>query len=386
MSVTLQKSLEVFDGNGLATEFATGIYLVSETSLVVSLLEGGGETPLALGTDYFLANVGDESGATVTFVVPPAAGQKVKLLRTTPLTQTLEIAPGGFDPEVFESQLDRIVMMMQERATDARRALRVPDPAFVSVDLPLPQPGLVLMGNAEGNGYVGGPSAAEIEGASAAAASAASSATSAAESESVSEAFAILTQQWAPTMATEAEALEGTNNTHPMTPLRTAQVLGSKVQVLQVVPGVSENAYERILSGSGVATNYGAMSDSFLVAQTVPGSKLAVFHATEFFITVNSAEIPARGRLNLAYFDGTNIIPPNMYAALNVWITSQVTYSHRGVFTKFSVLDAAQITDDGNWSVKLWGSAENSSAYAIHQVTFECSRSEFLGVEYLDAV
>jgi hypothetical protein len=81
--------------------------LVTETLQV----EGGGQ-------DYTLTGAsppGTPFNTTVTFNVAPASTSKIVIIRSFPLTQTLDLEEGGdFPAESFETALDRIAGQVQE--------------------------------------------------------------------------------------------------------------------------------------------------------------------------------------------------------------------------------------------------------------------------------
>lgn len=85
-------------------------------------------TPKVLGTDYTVTGAGNEAGGMVLLTVPPANGTRVTVIRKVEFTQLLQIPPNGIIPEgALNRVLDRIVMMIQQLAEQAERAVTYPE-------------------------------------------------------------------------------------------------------------------------------------------------------------------------------------------------------------------------------------------------------------------
>lgn len=85
-------------------------------------------TPKILGTDYTVTGAGSEAGGKVTLVSPPANGTRVSVIRKVEFTQLLQIPANGIIPEgALNRALDRIVMMIQQLAEQAERAVTYPE-------------------------------------------------------------------------------------------------------------------------------------------------------------------------------------------------------------------------------------------------------------------
>ncbi|MEZ6852118.1 hypothetical protein [Halodesulfovibrio aestuarii] len=84
--------------------------------------------PKTLGTDYTVAGAGNEGGGKITLVNPPVDGTRVTVLRKVDFTQLLQVPANGILPEgALNRALDRIVMMVQQLAEQAERAVTYPE-------------------------------------------------------------------------------------------------------------------------------------------------------------------------------------------------------------------------------------------------------------------
>lgn len=93
----------------------------------------GAETTLTETTDY-TATYGD-SGGTVQTVATIASTDEVHVIRSTPITQLLDLTQGGsFSAENIESALDKITKILIELDAQKTRSLRAPDTDDASDD------------------------------------------------------------------------------------------------------------------------------------------------------------------------------------------------------------------------------------------------------------
>lgn len=152
MSVSSELVFEVYTGDGSITDFAipfqfipaeaseqTKVYFVDEEGVKTLQTEG----PLA---DYILTPDYDPvlfpaGPTTVRFAVAPPAAQSVLVARETPRLQELDYPSWGGPTKLplLEEQLDRSVMMIQETADVASRALKLGESA-AGFDGELPPP------------------------------------------------------------------------------------------------------------------------------------------------------------------------------------------------------------------------------------------------------
>lgn len=150
-----------FVGNSVTTVFAFTFKVFAASDLVVERVANatGIETTLVLNTDYTVSLNADQDtspGGSITLSAALATGYTLAISSLIPRTQEVAIPnAGGFYPEVIESALDRLTIMVQE--LDERigtRGLRVSMTSVVSgmsFDVPVVA-GAVLQWKADGSG------------------------------------------------------------------------------------------------------------------------------------------------------------------------------------------------------------------------------------------
>lgn len=100
-------------------------FLFYDAADLVVLVE---TTMKTMGTDYTVTGGGNTAGGKVAFLVPPADGERVTVIRKVEFTQLLSIPPNGIIPEgALSKALDRIVMMVQQLSERADRAVEYPE-------------------------------------------------------------------------------------------------------------------------------------------------------------------------------------------------------------------------------------------------------------------
>lgn len=131
MTVTTTDRIAIYRGNGIATVFPFDFIIPESENLSVSLYDfATGELieVIAPGA-YSVVGLGEETGGTVTYPLtgaPVPNTQNVVILRTMPFTQETNIRnQGGFFPEIIETQLDAIVMQIQQLAEVQSRSMVV---------------------------------------------------------------------------------------------------------------------------------------------------------------------------------------------------------------------------------------------------------------------
>jgi len=121
MSVASTNPLNAYVGNGgqVAFDFSFKVIAATDVLVYVETGEGTDEYDLKVyGTDYTVAaNPTDENG-TVTMTVAPALGVKIKILRSTEMTQPSRLPLEEKMPaRVIENALDKLTLMVQELRT-----------------------------------------------------------------------------------------------------------------------------------------------------------------------------------------------------------------------------------------------------------------------------
>lgn len=157
--VSTTKSRNVKSCNGVTTNFPFDFVYQDDTDIDVTLVEiaTGDETALVLTTNFTLSG-GSGSTGSVTTVATYSSDYQLVIERDVPYTQTTDYE--GQDPfpaEVNELALDRIVMQVQQLKDIVERAIRLPittDPDNpVSLTIPAPVAGEILVGNDDADGW-----------------------------------------------------------------------------------------------------------------------------------------------------------------------------------------------------------------------------------------
>lgn len=130
MTITNTKRLKVFIGNSSATEFDYDFYIPDADSLVVSLYNTTtGVLTVVDSSDYSVTGLGSESFGAVTY---PLVGSPITstywliVKRAVPNEQNLDMTnQSSLFPTDIETQLDLIVMMIQQLTEEGNRALKL---------------------------------------------------------------------------------------------------------------------------------------------------------------------------------------------------------------------------------------------------------------------
>lgn len=112
---TTQRTIN-YAGDGTTTAFAIPYPFQENGHIVVTLIDDAtlAETTWVYAVDFTLTGAGADSGS-LTAIVAPAVGKTLRIVRTVPLTQTLNLVPNDpFPAEAMEDALDRIVQMVQQ--------------------------------------------------------------------------------------------------------------------------------------------------------------------------------------------------------------------------------------------------------------------------------
>lgn len=155
MTVSSQVNRKDYAGNGSTTAFATEFRFLVDTDLKVILTVDSTsvETDQVLNTDYTVTGVGDDSGGTVTMIVPPATGETLTIKRDAPLTQNTDyVENDDFPAESHERALDKLTMNMQQQQEELDRSLKLSEGQQSSgLTIPAPETGKFLQWDALGN-------------------------------------------------------------------------------------------------------------------------------------------------------------------------------------------------------------------------------------------
>jgi hypothetical protein len=130
---TSQRSVEITGTGG--TVFTVPYPFVDAASLVVTkiLISNSSATTLVLNTDYTVTlPVGSVSGK-VTTTAPVTSSYKLRIERTTPLTQTTAFgSQGAFYPSLHEKALDKLTLVAQDALATQQSILTNTAPADVA--------------------------------------------------------------------------------------------------------------------------------------------------------------------------------------------------------------------------------------------------------------
>ncbi len=123
MTETVSKNFQQWVGDGSTDAYTlSNVTLLDDTHLAVYL----DDTIQAVATDYTVSM--DSQIATVTFLTPPATGQRVSIVREEPFEQNTDLTTvNTFRAEGFEGALDAIVRQIFRLWHRLTRSLSLPD-------------------------------------------------------------------------------------------------------------------------------------------------------------------------------------------------------------------------------------------------------------------
>lgn len=129
MTVTnTTKESSLYSGNGSTTTFATGFKFDDNSHVKVILRSSAGvETVQTITTHYTVTGAGTQGGGTVTMLVAPASGEKLKIIRNVSFDQQTDYIEGGkFPAASHESALDKLTMLVQQVDAKLNRTPMLP--------------------------------------------------------------------------------------------------------------------------------------------------------------------------------------------------------------------------------------------------------------------
>lgn len=118
----------LYSGNGVTTAFATGFQFDTASDIQVILRDAAGvETVQTITTNYTVSGAGNPSGGTVTMVVAPPSGTRLRIVRNLAYSQTTDYTEGtAFPAQTHEGALDKLTYLTQQLANDIQRSPRLP--------------------------------------------------------------------------------------------------------------------------------------------------------------------------------------------------------------------------------------------------------------------
>lgn len=132
MTVSSTTRIATATGNGIVTTFPYNFIIPDESFVVVIVRTIASEAEVELSpSDYTISGIGDDNGGNVEYPLvgsPLAATHQLIIKRVVDYVQELDVsAQSGFNSQVFEDQLDLMVMMIQQISDDAEAAVAVAD-------------------------------------------------------------------------------------------------------------------------------------------------------------------------------------------------------------------------------------------------------------------
>jgi hypothetical protein len=119
---------EYFTAVGGETVFPYNFPLLASDDLAVWRRRGTLITRLALGTDYTVADVGNQAGGTVTLTAPAIAGDVITLAGDLlPRRITAFTTSGDFRADALNAELNRLTINLQELTRRQDRTVRLAD-------------------------------------------------------------------------------------------------------------------------------------------------------------------------------------------------------------------------------------------------------------------
>lgn len=113
-------------GNGVTTVFDYDFRILEDTHITVVRTVDGEDTTVS-PSDYAVTGVGDANGGTVIFTLPPAAGEKITIIRNVPFVQETDLEnQGEYYAETVERALDLLTMRDQQLEERLDRAVQIP--------------------------------------------------------------------------------------------------------------------------------------------------------------------------------------------------------------------------------------------------------------------
>jgi hypothetical protein len=153
MTLNTTTSRVNYPGTGSVGPFAFPFRILADVDLlVIRRSAAGGNTVLALATDYTVSGAGSASGS-ITLVTALAVGETLIVRRRPALTQPTSIRnQGSYFPATIEDEFDRLTMQLQSLQDSQDRSLKLNDAlagsaALVEIE---PTAGYVIIGTGTG--------------------------------------------------------------------------------------------------------------------------------------------------------------------------------------------------------------------------------------------
>lgn len=227
MAVSDTPRIKVYTGNGSQLVFPYDFKILLNTDLKVTLytIADGTEDVLDIGTDYTVSGVGVLTGGDVTLLITaPTSAKKIIIESIVPNDQSLDLQESSsFPAENVETALDKAAMRDQQLQDQIDRCVSVP--AGSDLD---PEDIITSIQEAVGDAEAAQAAAETAQGLAEDARDASVAAQGLAED--ARDAAQAAAAQF--TKSTTPEAQTGEEDTHYMTPLKTAQAIAALQRAL----------------------------------------------------------------------------------------------------------------------------------------------------------
>jgi hypothetical protein len=139
------------EGNGVTISFTFDFDLVQENYLQV-IREVDGEQSVVEPTEYTINY--NENGGEVIFIVPPAIGEYIIIVRNVELSQLVPFkTSSGFQANVVEECFDKLTAITQQNSDSISRSLKIGVGSNIDLSLPNPDKGKTLIWNETEDGF-----------------------------------------------------------------------------------------------------------------------------------------------------------------------------------------------------------------------------------------
>lgn len=164
MTVSSTDNRTAVIGNNTAGQqipFTFPVLSSSELTVIKRLIATGAETTLTLTTDYTVELNDNDTGGTVVLVDAVDSTFQIHVIRTTPLTQLLDLVHGGtFNAENIEDALDKLAKICIDFDARLERSLHEPKTdTAIGMEIPnrIDRPLQYLYFDASGNATTANP-------------------------------------------------------------------------------------------------------------------------------------------------------------------------------------------------------------------------------------
>ena len=133
MTVSTTQTKVIYQGDGSTRHWAYTFPIMAEEHIALYVTNPEGQTQRI--QSGYQVNSREKIVVYPVQGAPLKGGEKIALMRKTPLTQELDLVDnGGFFPENIEKSFDRSVLVEQELLEQLERAVKMPETASGNID------------------------------------------------------------------------------------------------------------------------------------------------------------------------------------------------------------------------------------------------------------